>query len=349
MARVDGDEVSVPGALPGEVVELHEGVDARGRARVARVVSPSPNRAEPRCRHTDECGGCAWQHVAYGEQLRLKQARVQFLLDDALGRGRVRVRPTVPTPAELGSDAPWHFRNKVSFAFDHEVNGDVVMGHLRRGSRQVLDVSECPVHAEQGNTLAAVVKEAVLRAGVECGPPPRGVVRHVVVRVGQATSEVLGTLVASRPDDALAQVTRDVMSSLHPPDGWHLNLHPLEGSQLFGRETRLLAGRERLKEVVQGVTFLVSATAFFQTNVPAAGLLLDRVLDAAGPAEGRTLDLYAGLGFFSIPLAMRGHDVVAVEENPLAVEDGVLSARANGVDATRCRFVRGKTGTRCGA
>ena len=92
-----------------------------------------------------------------------------------------------------------------------------------------------------------------------------------------------------------------------------------------------------------GASFLISATSFFQTNVAAAECLLRLVLEAAGPAAGRTLDLYAGLGLFAIPLALRGHEVVAVEENPVAVEDGVISATANGLDSTRCRFVRGKT------
>jgi 23S rRNA (uracil-5-)-methyltransferase RumA len=342
VGHVGGVAVSVPGTLPGETVDVTLSASRRGIALLTRVVVASPHRVTPRCRHAAECGGCTWQHLAYGEQLRLKRERVQFLLDEALGRGVARVRPAVPTPAAAEGGAPWHFRHKVHFAFDEDAAGRVVMGHLRRGSRRVVDVTECPVHAEAGNALAWAVRAAVARAGVPCGPPPAGVVRHLVLRVARAVPEVVGTLVATRPDDRLKRVSREVLAAGRPPDGWHLNLHPLPGALLFGRETRLVSGRERLREGVGGATFLMSPTAFFQTNVAAAERLLERVVDAAGPPGGRTLDLYAGLGLFAIPLAIRGHEVVAVEESPRAVEDGLLSATANGLDPSRCRFVRTK-------
>jgi 23S rRNA (uracil1939-C5)-methyltransferase len=343
VGRLAGVEVSVPGALPGEQVEVDAPSHSRSVARLARVVVPSSHRVPPRCRHASECGGCSWQHVAYREQLRLKQERVQFLMDEALGTGRVFVAPTVPTPLEHDEDeAPWHFRNKAHFAFEEDAAGHLVMGHMRRGSRRVMNVLECPVHAEAGNGLAEVVRDAVARTRVPCGPPPQGLVRHLVVRVGRESREVLATLVVTRPDAELKRVSEDVMRSQRAPDGWHLNVHPLPGSQLFGRETHLIAGRERLRETVGGATFLVSATSFFQTNVAAAERLLGLVLEAAGRGNTRVLDLYAGLGLFAIPLALRGHEVVAVEENPVAVEDGEISAEANGIDPSRCRFIRSK-------
>ena len=342
-ASVKGVEVTVPGALPGEDVEAAGPPDRRGRVRLVRVLTPSPHRVAPRCRHFGECGGCAWQHVAYAEQLRLKRERVQYLLDAELGDDSVRVAATVPTPpSSEGDDTPWHFRAKVHFAFDHDTGGRVVMGHMRRSSREVFDAAECPVHAEAGNALAFAVRDVVARADAPCGPPPRGVVRHLVVRVAQSSSEVLATVVASRPHDVLRRVAEDVMALPAAPDGLHLNMQPGTSAMLFGRETACVAGRERLRDAIGGVTFLMSATAFFQTNVAAAGRLLDLVMAAVGERPTTVLDLYAGLGLFALPLARRGHQVLAVEENPQAVEDGTVSAAANGIDATRCRFVRSK-------
>ena len=141
----------MPGTLPGEVAEVHLPVSSRGEARLARIVRAAPERVVPRCAHTEACGGCTWQHVAYPEQLRLKRERVQYLLDSTLGRGTVRVQATVPTPCEDGQAAPWHFRRKVHFAFDSLADGRVVMGHLARRSHRVVDVDDCPVHAEAGN------------------------------------------------------------------------------------------------------------------------------------------------------------------------------------------------------
>jgi 23S rRNA (uracil1939-C5)-methyltransferase len=93
-----------------------------------------------------------------------------------------------------------------------------------------------------------------------------------------------------------------------------------------------------MQEKVGGATFLISPTAFFQTNVAAAALLVDLVV-AAIPGRSRVLDLYAGAGLFAIPLALAGHTVTAVEENRAAVDDGIASARANRLDPSRCRFV----------
>ena len=100
------------------------------------------------------------------------------------------------------------------------------------------------------------------------------------------------------------------------PDSLHLNLHDRPGSVLFGRRTQTLHGPARLREEVAGVAFLVSPTAFFQTNIEAADTLVRLVLAAVPSGPCRVLDLYAGAGLFSLPLARGGHDVTAVEERP---------------------------------
>lgn len=334
--------IVVPATLPGEQVEVTGAPAGDDPATLAGVLVASPHRVVPPCRHAAECGGCGWQHIAYPEQLRLERAALQKALDAALGRRSLRVASTLPTPAGAGAAdaAPWGFRCKVHFAFDTDRSGRVVMGHLRPASRRVFDAVECPVHAPRGNDVAFAVKRAVERARVACGPPPGGVVRHLVVRVARASAEAVATLVATVNAPPLKRVSREVLQSAAAPDGWHLNLHPRPSALLFGADTRHLAGRDRVRERVGDTSFLVSPTSFFQTNVAAAEILAACVLDAVPEAAGRVLDLYAGLGFFALPLATRGHDVVAVEDNASAVADGELSARLNRVPAERCRFVR---------
>jgi 23S rRNA (uracil1939-C5)-methyltransferase len=117
-----------------------------------------------------------------------------------------------------------------------------------------------------------------------------------------------------------------------------VNLHPRGDAFIFGRETRRLAGSDRMREEVAGVSFLISPTAFFQTNVSAAEALVKLVLGAV-PAASSVLDLYAGAGLFALPLARRGNDVIAIEENRAAVDDGEASLRLNRIPAARCRFL----------
>jgi 23S rRNA (uracil1939-C5)-methyltransferase len=115
-------------------------------------------------------------------------------------------------------------------------------------------------------------------------------------------------------------------------------VHPRGDPFVFGPETRRITGTDRLREDVSGTAFLISPTAFFQTNVKAAEILVRLVLDAV-PITATVLDLYAGSGLFALPLAHRGHQVVAVEANPAAVADGEASLRLNRIPDGRCRFI----------
>ncbi len=325
-------------------------------------VAPA-HRVTPRCRHFGECGGCDWQHIEYGEQLRIKQRRVEALIGDrgsaAFARSATApkkdpryagVLPTLPTPSPEGG-APWGFRDKVSFVFaPGGRRGSLVMGHYRRGTRTVIPIEECPVHAEAGNRVAFEVRDALVRAGIPgaTADAERGVARHVVVRASARTGELVATLVVTENVKALRRVTTDLEARLGAADaagrrpriGFHLNVHDRPDPYLFGRETRRLFGLGGLREQVAGVSYLVSPTAFFQTNVSAAEVLVRVVLDAlADPGLRRILDLYAGVGLFALPLAKAGRTVSAIEENRDAVTSAADALRLNGIDQGACRLV----------
>lgn len=361
VAALGGRPVRVPLTIPGERVEASVRRE-RGReldGRLVRILRPSPSRVAPRCSHFGPCGGCAWQHIAYSEQLRLKRELLQSLLDRALGPGAPRVSDPIPTPILAGSDAPWAFRSKVSFVFGGGPRGgSAVMGHYRRGSRQVVAVRECPVHAASGNEAAFAVRAALERARLPgCSPDgDDGIARHVVVRVAVETSERLVTLVVTENVKPLRTVTDDVRRALLPHQGpekpaaeagrrvgFHLNVHDRPGPYLFGRETRRLFGESEIRERVAGVTYLIGPTAFFQTNVAAAEVMVRLVMDAI-PVDRfrRVFDLYSGVGLFALPLAVRGQTVTAVEENRDALTSAAAAMRLNRINDRACRLVSGR-------
>jgi 23S rRNA (uracil1939-C5)-methyltransferase len=287
--------------------------------------------------------------VAYPEQLRLKGAIVRDLLEAALGR-QVEVAPTLAAgpAAGAGDEAPWGFRSKVHFVTGPGPGGrGVTLGHYRRGTQDLLPVVECPVHAPAGNRLAFAAAEALGRArvpGVDEAHPGRGVVRHVLVRVGAGptpeTAQTQLTLVARRERfDGLREVTAALTGLERPPTGLHLDVNDRPGPLILGRgRPRRLHGRERLLVEVADVRFLVSPGAFFQTNVEAAARLVEVVL-ALVPDDGApVLDLFSGVGLFSLPLARRGHEVLAVEESRASVQDGVATRGFNQVPEAACRF-----------
>jgi 23S rRNA (uracil1939-C5)-methyltransferase len=338
-ASPGGRRVLVDYTLPGERVEVRV-VATRGDTRIAevvRIVRASPHRIAPACRHFGPCGGCAWQHIGYEEQLRLKQRMLQELLKQSLGARAPRVEM-------VAASSPWGFRHKVNFVFaPANRSGGLAMGHYRRRTQALVAVDECPVHAEAGNRLAFAFRDALVAARVDGATPDgqRGLARHLVARVTRARSETLATLVVTHNAKALRPAVRAIADGAEAPAGLHLNVHDRPGPFLFGRDTVRLHGRDRVRETVAGISFLISPTAFFQTNIAAAETMVQLVLDHAGHATN-ALDLYAGAGLFSLPLARRGARVTAVEENPQAVEDGEASRRLNRIADAQCRFVRAR-------
>lgn len=354
VARHGRGRVLVPYTLPGERVRVvlqrpggrETGTDRR--ADLVDVVRPSPHRVAPLCPHFGpssgaRCGGCAWQHISYPEQLQLKTARV-----DAVVRAAVQdAPPTAPMRPSTPLDAPWGYRHKVHFVFGRGGNRrePLTIGHYARGSRRVVAVQTCPVHAEAGNEVAFALHAACSRLGVEAADAgdrrtrAAGTLKSIAVRVARGTSELMTTLVVtSDRDTRLRSATRAVFEGAPPEVGLHVNLHPRPDAYIFGRETRHLRGPARLREQLGGVSYLVSPTAFFQTNLGAAEILVGLVCDAIPPGA-RVLDLYAGAGLFALPLAAAGRTVTAVEENRAATEDGEASRRLNGIPPERCRFI----------
>jgi 23S rRNA (uracil1939-C5)-methyltransferase len=195
------------------------------------------------------------------------------------------------------------------------------------------------VHDARGNALAFQIRDRYIRNRVSAADDrAERVLAALAIRSGHNTREQMATIIVTTGSDKrLRTATRELMAS-EPEVSFHLNLHPERDAYVFGRDTRRLSGPERMRETVGGVSFLMSPTAFFQTNVAAAEVLV-RLVREAVPADSRVLDLYAGAGLFALPLAKAGHTVLAVEENRAAVADGEASARLNRIDPRACRFV----------
>jgi len=343
IATSNGRRLTIPFTIPGERVRIR--VIERGRApavvSLLEILRASPHRVTPRCRHfgldakpgVGPCGGCTWQHIAYPEQLRFKTELV-----DRLVRASVPDAPaTLPTLAATALDQPWGYRQKVHFVFGNR-GSTLTMGHFVRGSRRVIPVVECPVHDERGNAFAFCARDTFAAAGLRAAGDERGTLRSLAIRVGHRTRELMATLVVSHDRDRRVRSATRQLLERTPPTSLHVNVHDRNDAFIFGAATRHLSGSPRMREEVAGASLLMSPTAFFQTNVEAAELLVRLVVDAMSSAS-RVLDLYAGSGLFAIPLAAAGHEVLAVEEDRIAVADGEAALKLNKSACGRCRFL----------
>jgi 23S rRNA (uracil1939-C5)-methyltransferase len=337
LARLGRRPLTVPFTIPGERVRVRLGATRAGitSASVIEILRASPDRVTPLCRHFGPhadggrtCGGCSWQHIAYPAQLALKTDTVTRLV-----RASVPAAPVArPMLAATPHESPWHYRNTLHFVVEREQPGRLVMGHYARFSRRVVPVQECPVHDDRGNSVAFALRDS-------CRAADTREVKSIAVRSGLTRSETMATLVVTSERDKRVRIaSRQVLAGPAAPTSLHVNIHPRGDAFIFGRDTRHIAGPERLREDVAGASFLISPTSFFQTNVRAAELLVREVADSV-PSGAVVLDLYAGAGLFALPLAMRGHTVVAIEENRAAVADGEASRRLNRIAEGRCRFI----------
>ena len=299
LGRHEGRIVFVPYGAPGDtvLVEIETSKKDWARARLIEVVTPSPDRVSPPCPYFGPrgCGGCQWQHIRYEAQLRYKTAIVRDQLARLAGLGDVLIRPMQPV------GEPWAYRNHVQL---HPAPQG--LGYISADDDQRVEpIAKClimhPLLAELYEQLDLEMEGLVqlsLRAGV---------------RTGQRM------MIFETEDEEPFEIEVDVPVScvLLRRDGLPITL----------------VGWDFLEEEVAGYRYKVSAGSFFQVNTAGAEALVHTVSELLAPqAHQQLLDLYAGVGLFSVPMAQHVARVIAVEENPMAVLDARENLQRAGVD-----------------
>jgi 23S rRNA (uracil1939-C5)-methyltransferase len=291
VARHEGKVIFVPYALPGEevVVELTEERATYSRARLVEVLTPSPDRVEPRCPHYGTCGGCQWQHISYGRQSALRQEVLRSQLN------RIAHLPDVPVRPTLAASDPWCYRNHVQLHLDQEGK----LGFMGINGRSVIPITECHImHALLWDVFA----------GLEIDFPE---LERVSLRAGIATGEQLVVLESAGAQAPAIEVDVPVSCVLLLGDGTPVTY----------------VGNGYVTERIGSRSLRVSATSFFQANTSQTERLVRTVEEYVDPRGHECLlDLYCGVGTLSLALADRVAEVVGVESNEAAMEDANFNA-----------------------
>jgi 23S rRNA (uracil1939-C5)-methyltransferase len=340
VARYDGFVVFVRGGLPGDRVRAHVTKVKRGFAEAAAdaLLDPGPNRVEAPCRHFGTCGGCRFQDLAYEAQVAAKEQQVR----DALVRiGRI---PEPPLEPIVPSASIYGYRNKLEYSFTQGEAG-VELGFHRAGRwDEVIGIEECLLTTDVGNAIRLAVRDWAREERLEAynQATGEGYLRHLVVREGRNTGQVLVVLVTAPGERFETGYLVDVLRrfpevrSIH----WAVNDTPAERTNL---PTTLLWGEEAIEEEILGLRFRLRPAAFLQTNTEMAERLYTLAREFAGLTGVESVfDLYCGTGTIGLALAGEARAVWGVDISDEAVACAVENAELNGIG--NARFVAGNVG-----
>jgi 23S rRNA (uracil1939-C5)-methyltransferase len=340
VGRYEGRVVFVPHTVPGDrvLVRLLRLKPQYAIALLHQLLSPSPHRRRPRCIVADKCGGCQWQHVRDEYQHQAKQEQVVQALRRIGHFEHPPVEPILVTPSSLG------YRNKATYPLGIAPSGNVQAGYYRAGTHQLVNLNRCPVQDSRFDPLLAEIKLEIQQAGwsIYDEKTHRGQLRHLSLRIGRHTGEMLLTLVSR--DRALPGIGDRALAWLQRYPGLvgvAVNCNPRRTNAIFGEETHCIAGQPYLREIFAGLEFHLRPETFFQVNTEAAEALLDVIVQQlALLGDEVLLDAYCGIGTFALPLAQRVKQVTGIEVQAASVQQAQQNARGNAI-----ANVRFQTGT----
>ena len=330
----DGSVVFVPAALPGDRVRIRvlERRRSHCRGELVAVVEPSPDRRRPPCILADHCGGCSLQPLDDQAQARWKEQLVRQTLE-RLGQLQAPLRPILSSPKPLG------YRNRAVIPLERTAEGVLRCGYYRRGTHRIVNLNRCPVLDPRIDALIEPLKADLEASGWPIDRHGGGGLRHLALRIGEGSGEILITLVSSATDrlPGLEELAMAWRSRWPAVVGVSLNLQPEPTNRLFGERTITLGGRSWLEESFAGLSYRIGADSFFQINTRQAEAVVPLLHEALGPGPGTLVDAYCGIGTYALPMAAQGWRVEGIEQHAPAVELARANADRNGLGA--CRFV----------
>jgi len=344
IGRYDHRVVFVPAAVPEDTVEVQL-VNAKpnyANAKLHRIINPSPHRVQPQCIVADKCGGCQWQLLSYEQQLELKHKKVRESLV-RIGKFNLAHILAMLQPV-VRADHPFGYRNKAAFPLGVSETGQVKAGYFQRNSHKLINLNQCPVQDQRLNIFLQNIKQDIQQRGWQIYDEQKhqGILRHLILRIGRSTGEVLLGLVATEMRiNGLYDQAQQWLHTYPHLVGVVLNHQPQRSNVILGAKTKCIAGRDYLVEKLLGYTFHLRADTFFQVNTEQAAKMIQFLLENLSfSREHILLDAYAGVGAIAICLAKYVRKAIAIEVQPQATIQGQANAELNQVP--NIEFLTGK-------
>lgn len=288
-----------------------------------------------RCPVRKKCGGCSLLEMEYSEQLKRKEDFV-----------RKTLKGIVKPEAIIGMENPWHYRNKIHASFARKRDGSIVSGIYEEGTHRLVPVEDCLIQDERANRivrdLCGLFESFKIKVYNE--DTGYGLVRHVLIRTGHVSGEVMVVLVCVSPVFPSKRNFVNALRKLHPEvTTVVLNVNDRRTSMVLGKRDIVLYGKGYIEDQLCGCTFAVSPQSFYQVNPFQTEILYRKAIEFADlHGTEKVLDAYCGTGTIGLIAAEYAGEVTGVELNPEAVRNAVSNAKRN--QRKNIRFVQGDAG-----
>ena len=340
IGKCEGYTLFVKDTVIGDLAEVKV-IKAKknyGYARLMRLIKPSEHRVEPICPVARPCGGCQLQMLDYAEQLRFKEKKIAENLQRIGGMTEIPMEPIV------GMETPFRYRNKAQFPIGQDKNGKRITGFYAGRTHQIMENRNCYLGVEQNEeilnrVLTWMEENRVPAYNEETG---KGLVRHVLIRFGFTTKEIMVCLVVNGKKLPAEEKLIGSLTELKGMTSISLSVNRERTNVIMGKEIHCLWGQSYITDYIGNVKYQISPLSFYQVNPAQTEKLYGLALEYAGLTGNETVwDLYCGIGTISLFLAQKAKKVYGVEIVPEAIADAKNNAKINQIE--NAEFFVGKS------
>lgn len=340
IGKAEGMTFFVKDALIGDRVRVKvmKMKKTYGYARLMEVLEPSADRVAPRCAFHRQCGGCQIQALSYEKQLEFKQKKIENNLKRIGGFTDLPMEPIV------GMEEPYYYRNKAQFPVGTDKDGKIVTGFYAGRTHQIIPNRDCALGVPVNKTILDIVIAFMEKYHISAYDEQsgKGLVRHVLIRFGFRTKEIMVCLIVNGVKLPYAEKLIEQLCKLEGMTSISLNCNRERTNVILGKETKPLWGQPFIMDYIGDVKYQISPVSFYQVNPVQTEKLYGLALEYADLHGTETVwDLYCGIGTISLFLAEKAKKVYGVEIIPQAIEDAKKNAELNGIQ--NAEFFVGKS------
>ena len=331
IGKADGFTVFVKDAVIGDTVtaKIMKAKKNYGYGRLMEILKPSPYRVDPICPSARQCGGCQLQAVSYEEQKAFKEKKLRGHLERIGGFKELPMEPLI------GMDEPYHYRNKAQFPVGRNKEGRIVTGFYAGRTHAIIENRDCALGIPQNKevldrVIAHMEKYNIAPYDEMTG---KGLVRHIFVRYGFFTGELMVCLIINGQDLPHQKEMVEKLGEIPGMTSISLNINKKRNNVILGDKVKTIWGKEYITDKIGDISYEISPLSFFQVNPHQTWKLYSKALEYADlHGEETVWDLYCGIGTISLFLAQKAKFVRGVEIVSAAIEDARRNACLNKID-----------------